>query len=304
MIARDMIDLMEGDSTDEEDDNDYIGDSFESMYISEKRLAGIPYNKQEAIAPGTRTICHAMATISTSCQGNANDHQLQVKVKLDSCGSVSIAHSDHLMKLKKAKDYAATRSMARRKKDIKKRPSNTSPEGSHEQQSSKEDVAPVISEGRIKWKRVPREPIPQLSDINLWVGQQLRHVNMPAKYLNMQPEANLIPVDSTFPEGLLAVPNAEGQPRIIVPTTEVKALILQTHEDIHHQNYLKVLHVLKATYYWPNMAKDIERWCTSCNTCATATVRRKHLKTKFDLTSLHLKPQWAQGNIMVLTSTD
>jgi hypothetical protein len=119
-------------------------------------------------------------------------------------------------------------------------------------------ITPVVSEGRIKWNRIPREPIPQLSDINLWVGQQLRHVNMPAKYLNVQPKGNLIPMDSTYPEG----PNAEGQPRIIVPPAEVKALILQTHEDIHHQNHLKMLHVLKATYYWPNMAKDIERWCT------------------------------------------
>jgi len=98
-------------------------------------------------------------------------------------------------------------------------------------------------------------------------------------------------MDSTYPEGLLAVPNAEGQPRIIVPPSEIKALILQTHEDIHHQNHLKVLHVLKATYYWPNMAKDIEQWCISCNTCATATVRRKHLKTKFDLIS----PQATMG---------
>ncbi len=75
------------------------------MYISEKRLAGIPDNDHGAISPGTRTICHAMATISTSSQGKANDHQLQVKVKLNSCGSVSIAHSDHIIKLKKAKDY-------------------------------------------------------------------------------------------------------------------------------------------------------------------------------------------------------
>jgi hypothetical protein len=161
----------------------------------------------------------------------------------------------------------------------------------HEQQSTKEDITPVVSEGRIKWKRIPRDPIPQLSDINLWVGQQPRHTNMHAKYLNVQPKGNLIPMDSTYPEGLLAVPNAEGQPRIIVLPAKIKALILQTHEDIHDQNHLKVLHVLKAIYYWPNMAKGIERWCTSCNTCATATVRRKHLKTKFDLTS----PQATMG---------
>jgi hypothetical protein len=101
----------------------------------------------------------------------------------------------------------------------------------------------------------------------------------------MHPEGELIAMDSTYPEGLLAVPNAEGHLRTIVPPSEIKALTLQTHEDIHHQNHFKVLHVLKASYYWPNMAKGIEQWCTACPTCATAVVRRKHLKTKFDLTS-------------------
>ncbi len=62
----------------------------------------------------------------------------------------------------------------------------------------------------------------------------------------------------------------------------VKPLILQTHEDIHHQNHTKVLHVLRAAYYWPHMAKDIQEWCTSCSICATGSVRRRHLKTKFD----------------------
>jgi hypothetical protein len=64
----------------------------------------------------------------------------------------------------------STRSMAKFTKNVKKRSSNATLESSHEQQSSKENITPVISEGRIKWKRIPREPIPQLSDINLWVG--------------------------------------------------------------------------------------------------------------------------------------
>ncbi len=123
----------------------------------------------------------------------------------------------------------STRSMAKRTKNFKGRSSGTMPNSEDQTPSGKEDSIPVISEGRIKWKRIPREPIPQLSDINLWVGQQLRHTNMPAKYLNVQPKGDLIPMDSTYPEGLLAVPNAEGQPRIIVPPAEMKALILQTH---------------------------------------------------------------------------
>jgi hypothetical protein len=79
-----------------------------------------------------------------------------------------------------------------------------------------ENIQPVIHEGRIKWKRVPREPIPELSDINTWVGKQLMHENMPRKYQHMQPKGSLIATDSSFPEGLLAVPSTEGQPRIIV----------------------------------------------------------------------------------------
>jgi hypothetical protein len=89
---------------------------------------------------------------------------------------------------------------------------------------------------------------------------------MPSKYQHMRPEGELIAMDGTYPEGLLAVPNTEGHLRIIVSPSEIKALTLQTHEDIHHQNHFKVLHVLKAYYYWPNMTKDIEHWCTACQT--------------------------------------
>ncbi len=125
---------------------------------------------------------------------------------------------------------------------------------------------------------------------------------MPTKYLNMQPKGSLIPMDSTYPEGLLAVSNAEGQPRIIVPPAEVKALILQTHEDIHHQNHLKVLHVLKATYYgqtWPRTLNDGAPHATHVQLPPS-----EENILKLSLTSLHLKLLWGQGNIMVLTSTD
>jgi hypothetical protein len=116
----------------------------------------------------------------------------------------------------------------------------------HEEREDHSKDQPTIKPGGIKWKRIPKEPIPQLSEISTWVGKQLWHENMPKKYQHMHPEGKLITMDSSYPEGLLAVPNAEGQPRIIVPPTEIKALILQTHEDIHHQNHVKVMHVLKA----------------------------------------------------------
>ena len=86
-----------------------------------------------------------------------------------------------------------------------------------------------------------------------------------------------------YPEGLLAIPNDDGTPRIIVPKAQIKALVLQCHEDIHHQSHVKVLHILKPLFYWPGMNDSIERLCTACQTCITASVRRKHLKAKFDL---------------------
>jgi hypothetical protein len=64
------------------------------------------------------------------------------------------------------------------------------------------DRKPVISEGTLKWKRIPREPIPRISDFKLWVGRQLRNKNLPSKYQHMHPEGELIAIDITYPEGL------------------------------------------------------------------------------------------------------
>jgi hypothetical protein len=56
----------------------------------------------DLIGPGSQTICHAMATIS---RANKNQENLEVKVKLDSCGSVSIAHPHLMTEVKFTKDY-------------------------------------------------------------------------------------------------------------------------------------------------------------------------------------------------------
>jgi hypothetical protein len=98
----------------------------------------------------------------------------------------------------------------------------------------------------------------------------------------MAPEGELLASIEGYPEGLLAIPNDNGSPRIIVPRSQIKALVLQCHEDIHHQSHVKVLYILKPLYYWPGMTKDIEKLCTACQTCIKASVRRKHLKAKFD----------------------
>jgi hypothetical protein len=60
-------------------------------------------------------------------------------------------------------------------------------------------------------------------------------------------EANILHERTS--NGLLAVPSEEGSPRIIVPRLQILALVLQTHEDIHHQSHLKVLYILKPLFY-------------------------------------------------------
>ena len=84
----------------------------------------------------------------------------------------------------------------------------------HSDEQGMSSVAPVHEHGTIKWTNVPRQPIPQLDDINLWVGHQLNHKRMPKEYQHMPPEGELVASLDGYPEGLLAVPNEGGYPRI------------------------------------------------------------------------------------------
>jgi hypothetical protein len=81
-------------------------------------------------------------------------------------------------------------------------------------------VVPTLERGRISWKRAPREPLPLLAPIEQWVGSQLDHDKMPAKYMHEPPECELIKNISGRPAELLGIPNHLGaQPRIIVLST-------------------------------------------------------------------------------------
>ena len=55
----------------------------------------------------------------------------------------------------------------------------------------------------------------------------------------MHPKGELVAMNSTYLEGLLAVPNAESRLRTIV------SLTLQTREYIQHKIIFEVLHVLR-----------------------------------------------------------
>ena len=119
-----------------------------------------------------------------------------------------------------------------------------------------------------------------ISPLKSWIGNQLSDQPLP----DIKTDALISSLEG-YPDGLLAVPSTTGgKPRIIVPIREQKSLVMQTHEDIHHQGHQKVLHVLYPSFYWPNMESDVEKWCQECEKCARAKVRRRHLKSQFNST--------------------
>ncbi len=153
----------------------------------------------------------------------------------------------------------------------------------HTQEQGVSTIVPINDNGTIRWTNVPKQPIPSLDNVGMWIGHQLQYKRMPVKYQHMPPEGELITAIDGYPEGLLGIPNNDGSLRIIVPKSQRKALVMQCHEDMHHQSHVKVLYILKPLFYWPGMTKYIEDICTTCQTCITASVRRKHLKARFDL---------------------
>ena len=74
-----------------------------------------------------------------------------------------------------------------------------------------------------------------------------------------------------YPDGLLAMKLEDSNSaRIIVPVEYQRQLVMDTHEDIHHQGYQKVHHILYPLYYWPGMNEDIEKLCSVCEVCVKA----------------------------------
>jgi hypothetical protein len=115
----------------------------------------------------------------------------------------------------------------------------------HTEDHGASTIEPINDNGTIRWTSVPRQPIPWLKDVSTWVGPQLIYKRMPVKYQHMPPEGELITSIDGYPEGILATSNKEGSPRIIVLKSQRKALVMQCHEDIHHQSHVKVLYILK-----------------------------------------------------------
>ncbi len=77
----------------------------------------------------------------------------------------------------------------------------------HNREHETRAITPVLEKSKIRWKNVPKHPIPALSDLNQWIGHQLKHKQLPKEYTEKPPKGKLITSVEGHPTGLLAVPN-------------------------------------------------------------------------------------------------
>ncbi len=74
------------------------------IYMAELRITADEEEvlEAESIRPGSKSICHASVQLQVGRRGTESK---KINAKLDSCGSVSIAHGNLLNAIKPARNY-------------------------------------------------------------------------------------------------------------------------------------------------------------------------------------------------------
>ena len=130
-------------------------------------------------------------------------------------------------------------------------------------------------------------PLPEFSTREKWIQEQKKH------------RTKLIyeGVDGVYeaPDGLLVYEDKPGAPlRTIVPDSIAIPLVQWQHKNLCHVGPQKVLHTLKARFYWKGMRRVcqyVNDMCALCNLLkARMRLAHKHFRPK-----LHCKPRTAYG---------
>src|SRR5260370_35706704 len=75
--------------------------------------------------------------------------------------------------------------------------------------------------------------------------------------------------------GLLCQCTNSGSQLLVIPDVNhkgegIRSLMIENiHKIVGHYSYPKTLMYMCKHYWWPTMAKDVEQFCTSCETCQT-----------------------------------
>jgi hypothetical protein len=63
-------------------------------------------------------------------------------------------------------------------------------------------------------------------------------------------------------------------PTIVVPPSCVDLLVRDTHDRMFHLNYVKAYALLRRSYFWPSMKKDVRKILSDCPTCELNKARQ------------------------------
>src|SRR5260370_15767122 len=79
----------------------------------------------------------------------------------------------------------------------------------------------------------------------------------------------------SFIDGLLCCSDESGIQCLVIPKVKhkgegIRGLLIQNlHKIIGHYSSPRTLEYMRKYYWWPTMAKDVEKFCKSCKTCQT-----------------------------------
>lgn len=67
--------------------------------------------------------------------------------------------------------------------------------------------------------------------------------------------------------------------QLLLPECLMEEVLQGVHDDQGHQGVERTLQLLRNRCFWPNMAKDAERWCTQCQRCVLGKAVQPKVRT-------------------------
>ncbi|KAL2085064.1 hypothetical protein ACEWY4_020582 [Coilia grayii] len=83
--------------------------------------------------------------------------------------------------------------------------------------------------------------------------------------------------------------------QLLLPQCLQEEVLRSVHDDQGHQKVERTLQLLQARCFWPNMARDVERWCQKCQRCVLGKAVLPKVRAYWDPASD------GRENVLVLT---
>jgi hypothetical protein len=133
--------------------------------------------------------------------------------------------------------------------------------------------------------------------LKAWINAQQADADFPAMLDEISDKAQR--------QGLwIYVPPAKS-PTILVPRTCWELLVRDTHDLMFHLNHAKVCALMRGSYFWPTMQRDVRKLLADCPTCELTKARQNTAHGLFSAMPIHApRSRWCmdfQGQGTALT---